>query len=34
VFIELVHCPIMSTHDCTEDQLAEQPDIGLFAEIA
>jgi hypothetical protein len=24
----------MSTHACTEDQLAEQPAIGLFAEIA
>ena len=24
----------MSTHACTEDQLAEQPAIGLFAELA
>jgi hypothetical protein len=33
VFIGLVHCPSMSAHAYTEDQLVEQPAIGLFAEL-
>jgi hypothetical protein len=31
VFIGLAHCRSMSAHAYTEDQLVEQPAIGLFA---